>query len=227
MNLDDLAFGVFPYIAIILAIIGIIWRYLRVPFSVSSLSSQFLESRQLFWGSVPWHYGILVILLGHLIGFMIPRSVLAWNGTPWRLYVLEAAALIFGLMTLVGIILLIARRMTNARIRAVTSLMDVALLLVLLVQIVAGLWTAIFYRWGSSWYAAIAVPYLWSVIKLKPDVSLVANLPLMIQLHVMGAFVLIALIPFTRLVHFLALPLAYLWRPYQVVIWNRKNESHG
>ena len=227
MNLDDLAFGVFPYIAIILAIIGIIWRYLREPFSVSSLSSQFLESRQLFWGSVPWHYGILVILLGHLIGFVIPRSVLAWNGTPWRLYVLEAAALIFGLMTLVGIILLIARRMTNARIRAVTSLMDVVLLLVLLVQIVAGLWTAIFYRWGSSWYAAIAVPYLWSVIKLKPDVSLVANLPLMIQLHVMGAFVLIALIPFTRLVHFLALPFAYLWRPYQVVIWNRKNESHG
>ncbi len=227
MNLNDLAFGVFPYIAIILAIIGIIWRYLREPFSVSSLSSQFLESRQLFWGSVPWHYGILVILLGHLIGFMVPRSVLAWNGTPWRLYVLEAAALIFGLMTLVGIILLIARRMTNARIRAVTSLMDVVLLLVLLVQIVAGLWTAIFYRWGSSWYAAIAVPYLWSVIKLKPDVSLVANLPLMIQLHVMGAFVLIALIPFTRLVHFLALPFAYLWRPYQVVIWNRKNESHG
>ncbi len=227
MNLDNLAFGVFPYIAIILAIIGIIWRYLREPFSVSSLSSQFLESRQLFWGSVPWHYGILVILLGHLIGFMVPRSVLAWNGTPWRLYVLEAAALIFGLMTLVGIILLIARRMTNARIRAVTSLMDVVLLLVLLVQIVAGLWTAIFYRWGSSWYAAIAVPYLWSVIKLKPDVSLVANLPLMVQLHIMGAFVLIALIPFTRLVHFLALPIAYLWRPYQVVIWNRKNESHG
>lgn len=227
MNLDNLAFGVFPYVAIVVAIIGIIWRYLREPFSVSSLSSQFLESRQLFWGSVPWHYGILVILLGHLIGFLIPRSVLAWNSTPWRLYVLEAAGLIFGLMTLVGIILLIARRATNARIRAVTSLMDVVLLLVLLVQIVAGLWTAIFYRWGSSWYAAIAVPYLWSVIKLNPDVSLVANLPFMVQLHIMGAFVLIALIPFTRLVHFLALPIAYLWRPYQVVIWNRKNESHG
>ena len=227
MNFNELAFGVFPYVAIVLAIIGIIWRYRREPFSVSSLSSQFLESRQLFWGSVPWHYGILVILLGHLVGFLVPRTLLAWNGTPWRLYVLEAVALIFGLMTLVGIIFLIVRRATDARIRAVTSFMGVVLLLVLLVQIVVGLWTAIFYRWGSSWYAAIAVPYLWSVIKLKPDVSLVANLPLMIQLHVMGAFVLIALIPFTRLVHFLALPFAYLWRPYQVVIWNRKNESHG
>ena len=227
MNFNELAFGVFPYVAIVLAIIGIIWRYRREPFSVSSLSSQFLESRQLFWGSVPWHYGILVILLGHLVGFLVPRTLLAWNGTPWRLYVLEAVALIFGLMTLVGIIFLIVRRATDARIRAVTSFMDVVLLLVLLVQIVAGLWTAIFYRWGSSWYAAIAVPYLWSVIKLNPDVSLVANLPLMVQLHIMGAFVLIALIPFTRLVHFLALPIAYLWRPYQVVIWNRKKESHG
>ncbi len=97
MNLDNLAFGVFPYVAIVVAIIGIIWRYLREPFSVSSLSSQFLESRQLFWGSVPWHYGILVILLGHLIGFLIPRSVLAWNSHHWRLYVLEAAGLIFSL----------------------------------------------------------------------------------------------------------------------------------
>jgi nitrate reductase gamma subunit len=184
-----------------------------------------LESGRLFWGSVPWHYGILIVLAGHLIAFLIPRSVLAWNGVPWRLYVLEIAGLAFGLLTLVGLILLIIRRATSARIRVVTSGMDVILLLVLLIQVIAGVWTAIVYRWGSSWYASFAVPYLWSVIKFQPDISLVSNLPFMVKVHISGAFVFIALIPFTRLIHFLTVPIQYLWRPYQVVIWNRKRVS--
>lgn len=227
MTLDDLLFGVFPYVAVAVAIVGTGWRFLSNRYSISSLSSQFLESSRLFWGSVPWHYGILIIIGGHVIGFLIPRSVLAWNGVPWRLYVLEISALAFGLLTLVGLVLLIFRRATSARIRVVTSGMDVVLLLVLLVQVIAGIYTAIVYRWGSSWYAAFAVPYLWSVIKLQPDISLVSNLPLMVQVHIIGAFVFVALIPFTRLIHFLTVPIQYLWRPYQLVIWNRKRTSDG
>jgi len=227
MTLDDLLFGVFPYVAVAVAIVGTVWRFLSNRFSVSSLSSQFLESRRLFWGSVPWHYGILIVLAGHLIAFLTPRSVLAWNGVPWRLYVLEITALAFGLLTLAGLILLIIRRAGSARIRVVTSGMDVVLLLVLLIQVVAGVWTAIVYRWGSSWYAAFAVPYIWSVIKFQPDISLVSNLPFMVQLHITSAFVFITLIPFTRVIHFLVAPLQYLWRPYQVVIWNRKRASDG
>ena len=223
MTFDQFLYGVFPYVALILAIVGTIWRYFSDRFSYSSLSSQFLENRQLFWGSVPWHYGILTILAGHLIGFLIPRSVLAWNGVPWRLYVLEASALAFGFLTLWGLIVLIIRRFSNARLRVVTSPMDVVLLLALLAQVMAGVWTAIFYRWGSSWYAAFAVPYLWSILRLSPDVSLVSNLPFMVQAHIVGAFVLVALLPFTRLVHLLTFPITYLWRPYQVVIWNRRH----
>ena len=227
MTSDDLLFGILPYAAIVLAIAGTLWRGLNNRFSVSSLSSQFLETRRLFWGSVPWHYGILVILIGHLVAFLIPRSILAWNGEPVRLYVLEASALAFGFLTLWGLVVLIIRRASSARLRVVTSAMDVVLLLALLIQIVAGLWTAIFYRWGSSWYAAVAVPYLYSLLTLNPDVSLVANLPIMVKIHILGAFVLIALLPFTRLVHFLVFPIAYLWRPYQVVIWNRKKAAGG
>ncbi len=223
MTLDQFLYGVFPYVAITLAIVGTIWRYFSDRFSYTSLSSQFLENRQLFWGSVPWHYGILVILTGHLVAFLIPRSVLAWNGEPWRLYVLEASALAFGFLTLWGLLALIFRRFSSARIRVVTSPMDVVLLLALLVQVVAGLWVAIFFRWGSSWYAAFAVPYLKSLFTLSPDVALVSNLPFMAQVHILGAFVLLLLLPFTRLVHFLAFPIAYLWRPYQVVIWNRRS----
>ncbi|MFQ5421253.1 MAG: respiratory nitrate reductase subunit gamma [Anaerolineae bacterium] len=227
MTLDQLLYGVFPYMAIVVAIVGTVWRYFSDQFSFSSLSSQFLENRQLFWGSVPWHYGILTILTGHLIGFLIPRSVLAWNGVPWRLYVLEISALAFGILTLWGLVALLFRRFSSARIRVVTSPMDIVLLLALLTQVVAGLWTAIVYRWGSAWYAGFAVPYLWSVLKLSPDVSLVGNLPFMVQVHIVGGFVLILLLPFTRLVHLLSWPIAYLWRPYQVVIWNRRPTSHS
>jgi len=225
MTLDQMLFGVLPYIALIVALVGTFWRYFGDRFSYSSLSSQFLENRQLFWGSVPWHYGILVILTGHLIGFLIPRSVLAWNGVPWRLYVLEISALAFGFLTLWGLFMLIVRRFSSARLRVVTSPMDVVLLLVLLIQIYAGLWTAIFHRWGSSWYAGFAVPYLWSIFTLSPDISLVSNLPFAVQTHIVGAYVMIALLPFTRLVHLLSFPYAYLWRPYQVVIWNRDRRA--
>jgi nitrate reductase gamma subunit len=100
--------------------------------------------------------------------------------------------------------------------------MDWILLAALLVQIIAGLWTAIFYRWGSSWYAGFAVPYLYSIFLLQPDLSLVQAMPFMVKLHLVGGFVILALLPFTRLVHFLSLPYDYLWRPYQVVIWNRR-----
>ncbi len=223
--LDFLLFAVLPYVAVVVAVVVGVYRYYKDRFSYSSLSSQFFENRKLFWGSVPWHYGILVILTGHLIGFLIPRSVLAWNGEPLRLYVLEAAALAFGFLTLWGLVVLIIRRAGSARLRVVTSGMDVVLLLVLLIQVVAGLWTAIFYRWGSSWYAAFAVPYLYSLIKLNPDISLVVNLPLAVKIHIVGAFVLILLLPFTRLVHMLTFPITYLWRPYQVVIWNRKKTT--
>jgi len=227
MTLDQMLYGVFPYVAIALIVVVTTWRYFSNRFSYSSLSSQFLESRQLFWGSVPWHYGILVVLGGHLVSFLIPRQILAWNGVPWRLYVLEVSALAFGLLALLGLVMLIYRRATNARIRQVTSTMDVVLLLVLLVQVVAGLWTTIFFRWGSSWYAGFAVPYLWSVFKLSPDPSLVANLPFMVKLHIFGAFSIVALLPFTRLVHLLSFPLTYVWRPHQVVIWNRRDSRRS
>ncbi len=227
MTFTQLLFGVFPYVAIVLAVVGTFWRYWNNKFSYSSLSSQFLENRQLFWGSVPWHYGILVVLTGHLVAFLIPRSILGWNAVPVRLYILEGMALVFGILALVGLVLLIIRRLNSPRLWKVTSTMDVVLLLVLLAQVVAGVWTAIFYRWGSSWFAAFATPYLWSILKLQPDIALVNTMPWMVQVHISGGFVLLALLPFTRLVHLLSFPYSYLWRPNQVVIWNRRRSLPG
>jgi len=225
MTYDQLLFGFFPYLCIIIAVLGSIGRYASDRFSYSSLSSQFLESRQLFWGSVAWHYGILAVLTVHLVGFLIPETILWWNMEPLRLYVMQTTGFTLALFTLVGLVMLIIRRVSSPRIKAVTSPMDMVLLTVLLVQVATGVWTAIFYRWCSSWYAAYAVPYLWSVLKLRPDVALVNNLPLVVHIHILNAFVIVLLIPFTRLVHFLAIPFEYLWRPHQVVIWNRKQTS--
>ena len=222
MILSQMLFGVFPYVAIILAVAVTCWRYFGNRFSYSGLSSQFLENRQLFWGSVPWHYGILFVLTGHVVGFLFPLGVLAWNGVPLRLYILEVTALAFGLLALWGLIVLIVRRVSNARIRAVTSVMDIVLLLALLAQVISGIGIAVMYRWGSSWYAGFAVPYLWSILSFAPNTGLISNLPFLVQFHIVGAFVILALLPFTRLVHLLSLPYSYLWRPYQLVIWNRR-----
>ena len=227
MTYSEFLFAVFPYLCLILAIVGSVWRYVSDRFSYSSLSSQFLENRQLFWGSVAWHYGILIVLTIHLVGFLFPETILLWNQVPIRLYIMETTGFTLALFTLGGLIMLIFRRVSSPRIRAVTSPMDMALLLFLLVQVVTGVWTAMFYRWGSSWYAAYAVPYLWSVLELRPNVSLVNNLPIVTQLHILNAFALVLLIPFTRLVHFLSVPIKYIWRPHQLVRWNRRTPVIG
>jgi nitrate reductase gamma subunit len=155
--------------------------------------------------------------------------VLWWNGVPARLYVLEITGLMFGLLALVGIVSLIIRRITSPRIRAVTSVMDIVVLVVLLVQVVLGVYIALFYRWGSSWYATSAVPYLRSLFLLQPDLKMIAPLPAVVKLHIVNAFVFLAILPFSRLVHMLVVPIQYLWRPYQIVIWNwdrRRDRRH-
>ena len=217
--LDNFLFIYFPYAAFAVAVVGTVWR-LKRGFQLTSLSSQFLESDELFYGSVAWHFGILGALAGHLVGFLIPRQVLWFNGVPLRLYVLESTGLLFGLLALVGAVSLAWRRLRSARVRAVTSPMDAFVLLLLLAQVILGVYAALFLRWGSSWYAASAVPYLRSLATLQPDLSTLAPLPLAVKLHVAGAYLLMLVFPFSRLVHMVAVPLHYVWRPYQQVTWN-------
>lgn len=224
-SLDIFLYTGLPYIAIVVFLVGTIWRYRATSFKFSALSSGFLEKRQLFWGSLPFHWGLMMLFFGHLIAFLIPGSVLAWNSEPVRLLILEVTALVFGLSVLWGLIMLLIRRVTRTRIRSVTKPMDLVIEVVLLAQTVLGLWTAIEFRWGSSWFAASLSPYLKSIFLLQPDASAIIAMPWPIKYHIIGAFLIIALIPFTRLVHVLVLPLHYLIRPYQRVIWNWRRES--
>ena len=223
--LNTFMFVVFPSVAIVVCIVGSIWRYSSTGFKVSSLSSQFLEGRTLFWGTVPFHFGILVVFMGHLLAFLIPETTLAWNAQPVRLIILEVSAFAFGLSALVGLVMLMLRRFTLPRIKIVTTKMDVAVEFVLLAQIILGCWIALGFRWGSSWFAADLTPYLWSIFKFAPETRAVFALPLVIKLHIVGAFLIVFMIPFTRLVHFLVIPLHYITRPYQVVRWNWNRRS--
>lgn len=209
-----------PYAALVIMIIGSASRYFNFGFKVSSLSSQFLEGHQLFYGSQPFHWGLSFLFFGHLIGLLFPRSVIAWNSIPLRLYILEISAFGFGILALVGLILLVFRRILNRRLHMVTSVMDIVVYVILTVQIVTGLWIAFFFRWGSSWFASVLTPYINSVLTLNPDINAVSALPIMIKIHLVSAFTMIAVIPYTRFMHFLVFPISYLLRSYQYVIWN-------
>ena len=218
--MNSILFGVMPYVLLVLAIAGSIYRFNFNKFTWSSQSSQFLENRTLFFGSFPWHYGIVFVLLGHIVGIITPSSILAWNSVPLRLYIFEVTGLALGLLALFGLLTLTYRRLTNNRVKALTTSWDVLILIILFIQVITGLGNAILYRWGSNWYAASAVPWIWSVLTLNPNVEYVANLPLITKTHIFNAMLFIGLIPFTRLAHFFVINIyKYLWRPWQVVRW--------
>jgi nitrate reductase gamma subunit len=218
--LDNFTLIGLPYVALVVFLVGTIFRYKMTKFSYSSLSSQFLEGRQLFWGTMPFHWGILFLFLGHLVAFLVPRGLLAFNSHPVRLLIIEVSALMFGLIVLAGLITLFVRRTTNPRVRVVTTRMDMVVFVLLIVEVILGLSVALGYRWGSSWFASVVTPYLRSVMLLQPEIGAVASMPWVVKLHIILAYVVFLLIPFTRLVHLLVVPLHYIWRPYQLVVWS-------
>ncbi len=218
---ENIYFIVFPYIAVVLAAGVGLYRYVTNRFSYSSMSSQFLENRALFWGSVPWHYGIVLILIAHFLALVIPDFLVLLHREVVRMMVIELAGGAVGLFTLLGILVLVIRRIAYAKARLVTTVMDWILLIDLLLQVAAGLYIALFERWGSLWYEYTATPWLISLARLSPRVDFVTSLPWIVRFHMFNAFVLIGLFPFTRLVHIFTVPISYLWRPYQVAIWNR------
>jgi nitrate reductase gamma subunit len=224
-TMDQFLFIVLPYLVMFIFLLGTIWRYRKAPFTYSSLSSQFLENQSHFWALVPFHYGIVTVLVGHTVAFLLPRQLLAWNSRPLRLYALEVTALVAGLLTLVGILGAILRRIRVSKIREVTNTFDWIVLTLLLFQIVLGVSVGIFHPWGSSWFAAAISPYLWSLVRFSPDLGYIALLPLLVKAHIVLAFVIIGIAPFTRLVHILVVPNPYLWRRPQVVRWYRARKA--
>jgi nitrate reductase gamma subunit len=224
-TLSLMLFVVLPYAALALAIIVSVLRWREAPFSVSSLSTQLLENRKLFWGSIPFHWGIIFILTGHIFVLFLPSAVDWWNGVPVRLYAIEITGVALGLWTLFGLVVLTYRRFSVAKIRVVTTPMDIVVIALLLVQVISGLWVAIGLRFGAAWATGVVVPYIWSLVVLQPKPELVSPFPLVLQIHVVAFWVFLAVFPFTRLVHILTYPILYVTKPWQKVVANVPNSK--
>jgi nitrate reductase gamma subunit len=217
---DQFLFIGLPYLALTSLVLGSLIRYKISAFSYSSLSTQFLENKWLAWSSLPWHVGILVILLGHLLAFGFPGIWSALTSVPWFLLCVETVGMFASLLCLASLIILLIRRFVDARLQAVTNHMDVAVLLILLFQVATGLTVAVFHRWGAAWAPGALGPYIHSIFLFKPDASYIVEMPLFVKLHISLAWILLVLFPFTRLVHALSVPFHYFFRAPQKVVWN-------
>ena len=182
--LDQLMFVALPYVALSTFFLMTIYRYRAQSFSYSSLSSQFLENKQHFWAVVPFHYAVLIVTAGHLVAWFVPRSVLAWNSRPLRLYILEVSALACGLLTFIGLLGIVWRRFTMSKVRRITTITDWIIYGILLLQVASGVGIALLHPWGSSWFATSLSPYLWSIFTLSPEVSYIAAMPVLSLIHI-------------------------------------------
>jgi nitrate reductase gamma subunit len=224
---EEFLFVGLPYLALVSLLVGTAVRFWLHRYSISSLSSQFLEDRWLGLGSVPWHIGILIVLLGHLVAFLAPslwRSILS---VPVVLLAVETLGLAAATACALGLTVLLVRRLLRGRLQKVTSVADYVVLLLLLSEVVLGILIAISHRWGALWSTGTAMPYVRSLFTLQPNVALLAELPPLVKTHVVVAFVIFAILPFTRLVHAFFVPLGYLFRRPQKVVWTseRRKES--
>ncbi|GAB4239783.1 MAG: hypothetical protein Kow00109_14680 [Acidobacteriota bacterium] len=208
-----------PYVAILTFVVGALLRARFYPLSVSSFSAQFLESRRLRWGSAAFHWGVLTVLLGHLAAFLFPETWQALTASRGFLQVVEFVGLVAALICLVGVGVLLVRRLTDRLLQPVTDGMDLAVLLLLLLQILVGVLVAVHHRWGAAWAPGTLTPYLWSLLTLRPDSSFVEEMPPLVQVHLVGAWLLLLITPFSRLMHVFSVPLGYLVRAPQRVLW--------
>ena len=211
-----------PYLSLTVLIVGTVVRFRHAPFSVSSLSSQVLEKKKLALGTIPWHIGILVLLAGHLVAFLVPDIWRSLTANRTFLLIVETIGFTAAVMAAFGLSVLVYRRLVTARLQAVTNRMDLVVLGLLLVQVLLGIGVALGQRWGAQWSAGTTSPYLWSLFTFQPDMTYVSDLPASVKLHLGLAWVMFALIPFTRLIHGFSVPLGYLVRAPQQVIWTTR-----
>ncbi|WP_433211979.1 respiratory nitrate reductase subunit gamma [Microtetraspora malaysiensis] len=217
---DVLLWGAFPYVALASFVIGAIWRYRYDKFGWTTRSSELYERRLLRVASPLFHFGILVVLIGHVVGLLIPQSWTGAIGLPENAYHVLAVALgtVAGACTLIGIALLIYRRRTVGPVFLATTRNDKLMYAVLTLTILLGLTATVNANIiGSGYnYRSTVSPWFRSIFAFQPEVSLMAGAPLPYRIHALCALALFTIWPYTRLVHVLTAPIGYLTRPYIV-----------
>lgn len=218
-----------PYVTIAVFVLGHIWRYRYDKFGWTTRSSQLYERRLLRIGSPLFHFGILLVLLGHIGGLLVPESWTEAAGISEHTYHVLAVVLgvAAGVATVGGMIILIYRRRTVGPVFSATTVNDKAMYLSLAVTIGLGLAATVAANvvGGGYNYRETISPWFRSVFYLQPDPDLMTGTPLLFQLHALSALLLFAFWPFTRLVHMLTAPLGYLTRPY--IVYRSRDERLG
>ncbi|MEV0646266.1 respiratory nitrate reductase subunit gamma [Phytomonospora sp. NPDC050363] len=218
--LDLLLWGILPYVVVAVLVGGTVWRYRYDKFGWTTRSSELYESRLLRIGSPLFHFGLLVVIIGHFIGLVIPESLTARMGLSEHAYHVQALALggIAGISTLIGVAILVYRRRTTGPVFRATTRNDKLMYLVLVAALVAGLATTLLGAAGGEEhnYRLTVSPWFRSLFVLQPDVVLMSEASTGFHLHTLIGMALFAIWPFTRLVHAFTAPVAYLFRPYIV-----------
>jgi nitrate reductase gamma subunit len=217
--MTTLLWGVLPYVTFALLVTGLFWRHRYDRFGWTTRSSQVYESRLLNIASPAFHYGILFVLVGHVVGLFVPESWTDAVGVSEHTYHLFSlyGGTAAGLVTVGGIALLVYRRRTGAPVFRATSANDKVMYLVLVAAIAMGTVAKLAHASGDGYdYRQSIAPWARSLFTLGPDTALMEGVPVLYQIHAVIGMALIALVPYTRLVHMFSAPVQYLFRPYVV-----------
>ena len=221
-NLNLFLFGIYPYIAIAVMLLGSWARYDKDQYTWKTSSSQLLESKDLRKGSAAFHVGIIMVLPGHFVGLLTPHQVWDLLGitAPMKQMFATGMGGSFGLVCLYGMFFLVKRRLGNERVRATSSTMDIVILLLLLAQLLLGLISILVstgHMDGQEMLKLMAWAQYMVTFRGAEAAASIADVHIIFKLHVFLGMTLFLLFPFSRLVHIWSVPVKYFTRNYQVV----------
>lgn len=230
--IDTALWGVLPYVAFTLLIGGLIWRYKTDQYGWTSRSSGLHEKAILRLASPLFHFGILMVGAGHIVGLAVPAPWTEAVGVSEHLYHLAATGggAVGAIMTVVGLLGLIYRRLVTKTVRLATSRNDLVMYVFLCLPIALGTYATVHHQifgWAEGGYNYRETISVWfrSIFSLQPNIAVMSEVPTDFKLHIIAGLVLFALWPFTRLVHVLSAPIAYPTRPY--VVYRSRQAATG
>lgn len=218
--LHHLAFGIYPYVALAVFLLGSLLRFEREQYSWRSGSSQLLRARQLRIGSNLFHIGILFLMVGHTVGLLTPSVLYGLVITaPQKQMLAIVSGGIAGIVCFIGLSMLLHRRLFDERIRATSSTADIAILALLWLQLVLGLATIPFSLGHRDGHVMVQLSH-WAqhIVTFQGDASsYLHGVGWVFQAHILLGLTLFVAFPFSRLVHIWSAPVGYVFRPYQLV----------
>ena len=219
--INQFLFGIYPYITITIMVVGSMFRYDRDQYTWKADSSQLLRAKGMRVGSNLFHIGIILLFFGHLVGLLMPESIyhLVMSAQTKQLMAMIAGG-IFGSICFVGLTILIRRRLFDPRIRATSKPTDIAVLLILYVQLILGLITIPYSAQHLDGSSMVALGnWAQHIVTFRSGAAdFVLAEAWVFKVHLFLGLTIFLLFPFTRLVHMLSAPLKYLTRKgYQVV----------